>query len=103
MATDSDKMVQIAKALADPTRLGMVQRLREQGSCTCGEMVGGCELAQPTVSHHLKILQAAGLVRVEKEGQYHRLTLNEEALGVFVRHLDGRTPARRPKKTTKTK
>lgn len=100
MPTEKNKMVQIAKALADPTRLGMIHRLREQGSCTCGEMLSDCELAQPTISHHLKILQGAGLLRVEKEGPYHRLTLNKDALQAFVRHLDGRTPVRRARKNT---
>lgn len=95
MVPSTSKIVAIAKALADPTRLGMIHRLRERGECTCGEMLEACELAQPTVSHHLKILEAAGLIRVEKVGPFHRLTLNEDSLTAFVRHLDGRTLPRR--------
>jgi len=51
------------KALADPTRLGIVNRLASRGdSCVCEfESLG---LSQPTISHHLRILREAGLIEV---------------------------------------
>jgi ArsR family transcriptional regulator len=51
------------KALADPTRLAIVNRLASRGdSCVCEfDSLG---LAQPTISHHLRILREAGLIEV---------------------------------------
>jgi ArsR family transcriptional regulator len=51
------------KALADPTRLAIVNRLASRGdSCVCE--FNSLGLAQPTISHHLRILREAGLIDV---------------------------------------
>ena len=51
------------KALADPTRLAIVNRLASRGdSCVCE--FNSLGLAQPTISHHLRILREAGLIEV---------------------------------------
>ena len=65
----------LLKALADETRLGIVLQLREQGEvCQC-DFAACCTLQQPTVSHHLKVLREAGLVRSERRGLwiYYRI------------------------------
>jgi ArsR family transcriptional regulator len=59
------------KALADPTRLAIVNRLASRGeACVCEFSSLG--LSQPTISHHLKVLREAGLVEVA----YERKTWN---------------------------
>jgi ArsR family transcriptional regulator len=63
------------KALADPTRVTLVNRLAGADEvCVC-ELVDEFELSQPTISHHLKKLRDAGLVCVERRGTwaYYRL------------------------------
>ena len=63
------------RALADPARIGIVNRLAGAGEvCVCA-FVDELGLAQPTVSHHLRILRDAGLVDVERRGTwaYYRL------------------------------
>ena len=63
------------KALADPARIAIVNRLAGADEvCVCA-FVDDLELAQPTVSHHLRILREAGLVDVERRGTwaYYRL------------------------------
>jgi ArsR family transcriptional regulator, arsenate/arsenite/antimonite-responsive transcriptional repressor len=63
------------KALADPTRVAIVNRLAGAGEvCVC-ELVDEFELSQPTISHHLKLLREAGLVDSERRGTwaYYRL------------------------------
>ncbi len=57
------------KALADPTRLRMLELLVEQTAplCVC-DLTRQFEQHQPTISHHLRILRAAGLVESEKRG-----------------------------------
>jgi ArsR family transcriptional regulator len=63
------RMAQVAKALGDPVRLQLVDVLRRHAGkvCVC-ELVPLFDLAQPTVSHHLKVLRQAGIVGSEREG-----------------------------------
>ncbi len=63
------------KALADPTRVAIVNRLSTMPEvCVC-DLTAAFELSQPTVSHHLRILRDAGLVEAERRGTwaYYRL------------------------------
>ncbi|MGD0167846.1 MAG: metalloregulator ArsR/SmtB family transcription factor [Gaiellaceae bacterium] len=63
------------KALSEPARVAIVNRLASRGeACVC-ELVDVLELAQPTVSHHLRVLREAGLVEHERRGtwMYYRL------------------------------
>lgn len=60
--------VNFAKALADETR----QQIMRMCCCqwlSVGEIVDALDVSQPTVSHHLGILRAAGLVKVRREGK----------------------------------
>ena len=65
----AERMAAIAKALADPVRLQLVDVLRKHAGkvCVC-ELVPLFDLSQPTVSHHLKVLRDAGLVASERRG-----------------------------------
>ena len=68
------------KALADQTRLAMLKQLREQGEVNACDFMACCTVAQPTVSHHLKVLRRAGLVRAHRRGVWVVYTLNEDKL-----------------------
>ena len=63
------RMAAVAKALGDPVRLTLIDVLRRHAGkvCVC-ELVPLFDLAQPTISHHLKTLRAAGLVGSERQG-----------------------------------
>ena len=54
-------------ALADPTRRAILRVLRS-GSRTAGEIASEFDLTKPTLSHHFRVLEAAGLVRSERRG-----------------------------------
>ena len=63
------------KALGDPTRVSIVNRLAGAGEvCVC-MLVGELALSQPTISHHLRILREAGIVAATRRGTwaYYRL------------------------------
>ena len=62
-------MAQVAKALGDPIRLQLVDVLRKHAGkvCVC-ELTPLFDVAQPTVSHHLKVLRDAGVVGSERRG-----------------------------------
>jgi ArsR family transcriptional regulator len=59
----------IFKALSDPTRLKMVRLLKMREMCVC-EIMTALEATQPTTSHHLNILEKAGLLKYTREGKW---------------------------------
>ncbi len=70
-----DPDVRLLSALADPTRLAIVRELAESNeTCAC-DFTATCDVGQPTVSHHLRVLREAGVVTSERRGQwiYYRL------------------------------
>ena len=58
----------LAKALAHPARIRILRILTHRNTCICGDIVAEMDLAQSTVSQHLKILKEAGLIRGDVEG-----------------------------------
>ena len=86
--------VQFAKAIADETRQEIMQHL----CCVwlsvndvVDKLGGHVKVKQPTVSHHLKVLEEANLVMVRQEGRHRFYTLNQEHLtvccGALVRNF----------------
>jgi ArsR family transcriptional regulator len=76
----------VFKALADPARvrlLSMIATAGPEGACVC-ELVPPLELAQPTVSHHLRILQDAGLVSRERRGTWAYYRIQSETIAVVA-------------------
>jgi len=71
----------VFKALADPTRVRIVNLLagRSEPVCLC-DINTAFDLSQPTLSHHLKKLVAAGLLNREQRGTWAFYSINDEAL-----------------------
>ena len=67
------------EALADPSRRRILKLLRK-GSMTAGEIADVFHLSKPTLSHHFRILRAAGLVRTERRGTTIVYTLQANAI-----------------------
>ncbi|HEY3551979.1 MAG TPA: metalloregulator ArsR/SmtB family transcription factor [Gaiellaceae bacterium] len=63
------------RALSDPTRVAIVNRLASVDECCVCDLNAAFELSQPTISHHLKVLRDAGLVESSRRGTwaYYRL------------------------------
>ena len=78
----------IAKALADPRRLEL---LRQIGSCTksvqCADIRGCHPVSAATLSHHMKELETAGLIRVTREGKFASYVLRRDVLQAYTEHL----------------
>jgi DNA-binding transcriptional ArsR family regulator len=91
-----DAFVKIAKALADPTRRVILRELRAAGTLTCSCVCALSNLSQPTISHHIGLLEEAGIIRARKKGQFHILTVNERALAQFAQAV---ARPERPKRT----
>ena len=63
-----NKIAKIAKALAHPARVAILELLAKRQACVCGDIVDEIPLSQSTVSQHLKELKEAGLITGEIEG-----------------------------------
>lgn len=63
------------QALGDETRRGMLAALALNGLQTAGDLGKPFNIAQPTASKHLKVLEKAGLVSRQVDGRVHRFTL----------------------------
>ena len=63
-----EELAQLAKALGHPARVRIMRLLLARDACYCGQFVDELELAQATVSQHLKVLKDAGLIVGEIEG-----------------------------------
>ena len=75
------QLEKIAKALGDINRLKILEDMADHGgSIQCSQIMSGLDLAQPSVSHHIKALTEAGLIEPEKEGRNFKYTLNTSAL-----------------------
>lgn len=74
-------------ALADPTRLAMVERLRRR-PMTVGELAERLPVTRPAVSQHLKILKQARIVTETRSGTRHIFNLNPEGLNELRAYVD---------------
>ncbi|SDY32093.1 ArsR/SmtB family transcription factor [Tindallia californiensis] len=75
------------KALGDDTRLKILRMLSDGKKCAC-DIQENFQLKQPTISHHMKILQQTGLVLVEKRGRWMFYGLNNERLQELQQFID---------------
>lgn len=92
-----------AKVLSHPARLAIVEHLAARDTCVCGDLVDALPLAQATVSQHLRVLKAAGIVKGEVDGprscyclDRNALASLHEALEAFFHSALAEAPARSP-------
>ncbi len=74
-------------ALAHPVRLAILRHLASHDACCCREVVERIDLAQSTVSQHLKVLVSAGLVHYEPQARRSRYTVDRAALDRLARRM----------------
>lgn len=74
-----DRLSRVFTALADPTRREILSRL-SRGPASVGEVAKPFEMSAPAISHHLKVLERAGLVTRTVQAQWRTLSLQAEAL-----------------------
>src|SRR5712691_1557563 len=88
-ADEAEATAAVFKALSDPARVRIVNLLTQSSEpvCVC-ELTPAVGLAQPTVSHHLKKLVRAGLLRREQRGTWAYYSLDREAMSRAAGILD---------------
>jgi ArsR family transcriptional regulator len=89
-ADDAVRLAARFKALADPTRVAIVNRLAQADeTCVC-DLTAAFDLSQPTISHHLKVLREAGLVEATRRGTWAFYRVEGEALAALADALTRR-------------
>jgi ArsR family transcriptional regulator, arsenate/arsenite/antimonite-responsive transcriptional repressor len=83
-------MADVWTAVADKTRRQILTMLRNR-SMTAGEISDCFDISKPSISHHLEILQQAGLIDYEKEGQRRIYTVNMTMWQEFIEFVAGMT------------
>ncbi len=91
-AADLDRFVH---AIADPARRRILTALKAKGSNSLGKATGLCafdieqriNLSQPTVSHHMRILERAGVIQVKKEGHWRWYRRTEKLIAGMLKDL----------------
>jgi ArsR family transcriptional regulator len=78
--------IKVMKALSDPNRVKILKMLQQKVLCVC-ELQAALNLAQPTVSSHLRLLEEAGLVRSRKEGLWVNYLLAEGSTNPYAADL----------------
>lgn len=92
------QIAKISKALADETRLKMFEAISANGQMNCGEIVSMRGVTPATVSHHLKVLNEAGLVQCRRVGQFVYSRAVPEILLQYTRALATLARAKRTKR-----
>lgn len=74
------RLIKVAKALADETRFSILKVIARAGEASCGELARRFPVAQPTISHHTRVLVEAGLLTSRRAGQHSYFRLVDGAL-----------------------
>jgi ArsR family transcriptional regulator len=86
-AAEAERLASRFRALADPTRVAIVNRLAQAAeTCVC-DLTATFDVSQPTISHHLKVLRDAGLVESTRRGTWAYYRVVPDALGALANAL----------------
>ena len=77
----------IAKAIGHPARVAIIDYLLKVDSCICGDIVNEIQLAQPTISQHLKELKNAGIIKGNISGTAICYCIKKKVLQTFQKYF----------------
>ena len=83
---DYQKLTNLLKVVAEPNRLKILNLLSCGEMCAC-DIHDHFDFTQPTLSHHMKVLENYGLILVQKRGKWHYYSLNPEKSTVIINGL----------------
>lgn len=77
----------VAKALADPRRMALLESIGSERECSCQKLCSEAGVTKGTVSHHVRELMRAGLIEERREGQYAFYEVRREVLAAYAAEL----------------
>jgi ArsR family transcriptional regulator len=77
----------ISRAIADPTRFEVFQRIAAGKCVACSDLRENIAVTAPTLSHHIKELENAGLIESERHGKFMNLTLRKDIWRAYLKKL----------------
>lgn len=87
MQTPKDDLIVLLEAAKDPVRLQLISLLGDGTHLSVNEIASHFGLSRPAISHHLKVLKSAGIIKSEKKGQKVYYWLDRERLVAGLREL----------------
>ena len=90
--TDRSKLTEqqfelIAKALADPRRMQVLEVIGGERECSCQRLTQEFPVSKATISHHIKELVRAGLIETHREGQFLHVEVRRDVLQAYTTEL----------------
>ena len=83
----SSQFERIAKALADPRRVAVLEAIAREDRCACQDLREQFPISKATMSHHIKELVRAGLIEARREGQFLHCQVRPEAMEAYATEL----------------
>jgi ArsR family transcriptional regulator len=83
MKRHTDPDILLLQAAADPTRLAILRQLSDVAEVCACDFTACCDVSQPTVSHHLKVLRDAGWIAGERRGSWIWYSIRPAAVARF--------------------
>lgn len=94
---DAEQFHRISRALADPRRMEILERIAAARETACITLAGESEVSQPTISHHLRELHLAGLIQPRREAKFCYYRLDRKIWSEYLTEMRRRIPARASK------
>jgi ArsR family transcriptional regulator len=83
----AERFERIAKALADPRRMALLETIAAEEECPCQRLRREFPVSKGTISHHIKELVRAGLIQARREGLYLHCEVRRDVLEAYTGEL----------------
>jgi ArsR family transcriptional regulator len=94
---DAEQFSRVSRALADPRRMEILERIAHSSEVACAALASESDVSQPTISHHLKELCVAGLIKPRREAKFCYYHLDRKVWREYLAEMRRRVPGKRRK------
>ena len=91
---DADQFNRVSRALSDPRRMEILERIASSNEVACAALASESDVSQPTISHHLKELFVAGLIKPRREAKFCYYRLDRKVWADYLSEMRRRIPER---------